>query len=173
MGLTPISPPRLINVKKTALFLKDGFPYHTLNFKYLSWSIDNQLNQPNQYWLSITQPVRDEVDQITITPNWGAQKQSHWNVLWCMWVALSGWIAWECQNSTSFVNPPLRALSWCHICQLCASQSLNIRQTICHFWHHLQDPRKHWPWKNHKDGVQWLLILSDRHLIAEIGEMKF
>ena len=23
-----------------------------------------------------------------------------------MWVALSGWIAWECQNPTSFVNPP-------------------------------------------------------------------
>ena len=31
-------------------------------FKYFGWSIDNQLNQPNQYWLSITQPMYDEVD---------------------------------------------------------------------------------------------------------------
>ena len=36
--------------------------YHTLNLKYFGWSIGNQLKQPNQYWLSITQPMRDEVD---------------------------------------------------------------------------------------------------------------
>ena len=116
--------------------------YLCLNVRHFtsSHSLPNTLveiyvdNQPIQYlanvgwsWISYYYPKLRSTKIVT----------------WCMWVALSGWIAWECQNPTSFVNPPLRALSWCHICQLCTSQPLNIRQTICHFWHHFVDPPKH------------------------------